>query len=75
MSEYEFARWSALIEAIDLIAEKCNDIGVDFYSDEGLEYIKPLIIQRYLDERTDTLVNKILISKTIESQHFLSKSA
>jgi hypothetical protein len=68
ISNYEFARWAALIEAIDLIADKCEEIGIDFESDEALEYIKPLQIQRFIDERTDQLSGKITRSQSIESQ-------
>lgn len=74
MAAQEFARWAALIEAVDLIAEKCEDLGIDFYGDEGLEYIKPLTIQRFIDERTDQLTGKIALSKKVESQRYMSST-
>jgi hypothetical protein len=66
MSTYEFARWAALIEAVDIIAEKCADRGIDFNSNEGMRYIKPLDIQDYVDNRTDTLLMKIQTARGIE---------
>jgi len=66
ISTYEFARWAALLEAVDLIAEKCNDKGIDFNSNEGMKYIKPLDIQDYVDNRTDTLLMKIQTARGIE---------
>ena len=63
---YEFARWAALLEAVNIIAEKCEDRGIDFNSAEGMKYIKPLDIQDYVDNRTDTLVMKIKTARDIE---------
>jgi len=68
ISLYEFARWSALLEAVDIIAEKCEDRGIDFDSSEGMKYIKPLDIQDYVDNRTDALVMKIKTARNIEKQ-------
>ena len=33
---YEFARWAALLEAVDIIAEKCEDRGINFDGVEGI---------------------------------------
>lgn len=66
ISLYEFARWAALLEAVDLIAEKCEDRGIDFDSPEGIKYIKPLDIQDYVNNRTDTLMMKIKTAREIE---------
>ena len=68
ISLYEFSRWAALLEAVDIIAEKCEDRGIDFDSPEGMKYIKPLDIQDYVDNRTDALVMKIKTARTIEKQ-------
>jgi hypothetical protein len=66
ISLYEFSRWTALIEAVDLIAEKCEDRGIDFDGREGLKYIKPLDILDYVDKRADALQTKFKISREIE---------
>jgi len=66
ITSYEFARWAALLEAVDIIAEKCEDRGIDFNSNEGMKYIKPLDIQDYVDNRTDTLLMKIQTARCIE---------
>ncbi len=66
ISMYEFARWAALLEAVEIIAEKCEDRGIDFDSPEGIKYIKPLDIQDYVNNRTDTLVMKIKTARNIE---------
>lgn len=63
---YEFARWAALLEAVNIIAEKCEDRGIDFNSPAGMKYIKPLDIQDYVDNRTDTLIMKIKTARDIE---------
>lgn len=74
ISLYEFARWAALLEAVDIIAEKCEDKGVDFDSPAGMKYIKPLDIQDYVDSRTDTLVMKIKTARNIEKNLYNIKS-
>jgi hypothetical protein len=66
MSLYEFSRWASLIEAVDIIAEKCKDRGIDFDSSEGIKYIKPLDIQDYVDNRADMLYNKIKTARDLE---------
>lgn len=66
ITEYEFARWAALLEAVNIIADKCEDRGIDFDSPSGMKYIKPLDIQDYVDLRTDTLLMKIKTAREIE---------
>lgn len=67
ISLYEFTRWASLLEAVDIIAEKCEDRGINFDSDEGIKYIKPLDIQDYVNTRTDTLLMKIKTARNIEN--------
>ncbi len=74
ISLYEFARWAALLEAVEIIAEKCEDRGIDFDSTEGMKYIKPLDIQDYVDNRTDALLMKIKTARNIEKSLFNIKS-
>jgi len=66
MSVYELARWASLMEAVDLIADKCEDRGIDFNSPVGSKYIKPLDIQDYVNSRTDSMVNTINRARDIE---------
>ncbi len=63
---YEFARWAALLEAVEIIAEKCEDRGIDFDGPGGMKFIKPLDIQDYVNNRTDTLMMKIKTAREIE---------
>lgn len=63
---YEFARWAALLEAVEIIAEKCEDRGIDFDGPTGMKFIKPLDIQDYVNNRTDTLMMKIKTAREIE---------
>ena len=55
MSVYELCRWASLKDAIDIIAEKCEDKKLDF-DDFDLE---PLKILKYVDSATDILYNKM----------------
>lgn len=63
---YEFARWAALLEAVEIIAEKCEDRGINFDGPEGIKFIKPLDIQDYVNNRTDALLMKIKTAREIE---------
>jgi len=63
---YEFARWAALLEAVEIIAAKCKDRGIDFDGPMGMKFIKPLDIQDYVNNRTDTLMMKIKTAREIE---------
>jgi hypothetical protein len=63
---YEFSRWAALLEAVNIIADKCEDRGINFDSQEGMKYIKPLDIQDYVNVRTDALMIKIKTAREIE---------
>lgn len=71
MSVYELARWASLMEAVDLIADKCEDRGIDFNSTLGGKYIKPLDIQDYVDGRTDSMVNTINRARDIERFRYI----
>lgn len=55
MSVYELCRWASLKDAIDIIAEKCEEKKIDF-EDFDLE---PLKILKYVDSATDVLYNKV----------------
>ena len=55
MFVYELCRWASLKDAIDIIAEKCEDKKLDF-DDFDLE---PLKILKYVDSATDILYNKM----------------
>lgn len=56
LSTYSLCRWSALKDAVDIIAEKCEEKKVDFETFD----IKPLDILKYVDTATDDLYNKVL---------------
>jgi hypothetical protein len=66
MSLYEFARWVSLYEAVDIIANKCEQKGIDFQSDHALKFIKPLDIQDYIDTRTDSVQMMIVKAREFE---------
>lgn len=54
LSKVEYARWLCLIEAIDLIEKKAQDLKSDMVSDDF--WIKPLAFQKYIDQRFETMV-------------------
>lgn len=54
LSKVEYARWLCLIEAIDLIERKAQDLKSDMIGDDF--WIKPLAFQKYIDQRLETMV-------------------
>jgi len=64
MSLYELCRWASLKEAIDIIADKCDDRDLDFYSFE----LKPLDLLKYVDSMTDELYHKVLEQEQPETE-------
>lgn len=56
MSEYEVSRWMCLIEAVDVIDTKARQLGV---KGQGINWVKPIAIQKYIDERTESMLFEI----------------
>lgn len=55
MSLYELCRWASLKEAVDIVADKCDERKIDFQTFE----LKPLDLLKYVDSMTDDLYNKV----------------
>jgi len=53
MSVYEMSRWMSLIEAVDIISDKCKTLDMN---DKDHSWIKPIAIQKYVDERTEGIL-------------------
>jgi len=56
MSEYEICRWMCLIEAVDIIEKKSSQLGA---KGDGINWVKPIAIQKYIDERTESMLFEI----------------
>ena len=53
MSHYEVCRWFSLIEAVDIISQKCDQMGA---GGDSINWVKPIAIQKYIDERTEGML-------------------
>ena len=56
MSQDEVARWCCLVEAVDIIDKKGSQMGIDLKKNN---WVKPIAIQKYIDERFDTMIEEI----------------
>lgn len=56
MNSDEIARWSCLIEAVDIISEKGAQMKMDMTKNN---WVKPIAIQKYIDDRLDTMIEEI----------------
>lgn len=59
MNLYELCRWASLKEAIDIVADKCEERKIDFATFE----LKPLDLLKYVDSMTDVFYNRVLNEK------------
>jgi len=56
MSLYELCRWASLKDAVDIVADKCEEKKIDFNDFD----LKPLDLLKFVDMMTDELYNKVL---------------
>lgn len=54
MERIEYARWLCLIEAIDLVDRKAQELNTDLSSNDF--WVKPLSFQKYIDQRLETMI-------------------
>jgi hypothetical protein len=54
----EYARWLCLIEAIDYIDKKCEDMGENI---EEIDWVKPIAFQKYIDERFHSMKHDLTV--------------
>jgi len=62
MSAYNMARWLLLVESIDIISRKAEKMKVDL--DDYKQWVKPLAMQKYVNERTNSMVADVVVSET-----------
>ncbi len=65
MTLYEFARWNCLMEAVAIIGEKCESYSSKVA--KPVNWIKPIPIQKYIDERTLSMLFEIVTERNIRS--------
>ena len=60
MSQYELGRWFCLIEAIDIIDKKADQIKKvhpeSVEANKDYNWVKPIALQKYVDERTGSML-------------------
>jgi hypothetical protein len=62
MSFYELSRWMALIEGVEHVSKKCDQLNIPVSSNT---WIKPNALQKYIDERTESMLFEITNNDTI----------
>tara|TARA_B100001057_G_scaffold421539_1_gene442541 strand:+ start:300 stop:572 length:273 start_codon:yes stop_codon:yes gene_type:complete len=65
MSHYELCRWFSLLEAVDIIDKKCETLGKD---SDDINWVKPIAIQKYIDERTESMLFELKSDLEAEEQ-------
>jgi len=57
MTLYTMARWAALIRGIEVIDKKAAQLKINLENDKS--WVKPLALQKYIDEETPSVVAEI----------------
>jgi len=64
MSLYEYSRWGALIEAVGVIGNHIDSNGHPSIKDPN--WVKPIAIQKYIDERTPSMLHENAVDREIK---------
>ena len=56
MTKSELARWMCLIESIDLIEKKCDEMNVNMSENF---WIQPIALQKYMESRFETMLDEV----------------
>jgi hypothetical protein len=59
MDLYALCRWASLKDAVDIVAEKCEEKKIDFTTFD----LKPADLLKYVDIMTDNLYYKVINEK------------
>jgi len=58
----ELARWACLLEGIDFISKRSGELGIE---DTNLDWIKPIALQKYIDERFEAMKHDLTVEKML----------
>jgi hypothetical protein len=58
----ELTRWACLIEGIEQVSKKYEELGESMETDD---WIKPLAFQKYLDERFHSMKHDLTVEATL----------
>ena len=57
MTIYSMARWSILIEGVQLIEKKAKQLKIDL--NKNKTWLKPLALQKYIEEETPSMIARV----------------
>ncbi len=60
MSVSELARWACLLEGIEFISKRSEELGIE---DTNVDWIKPIALQKYIDERFEAMKHDLTVEK------------
>jgi len=58
----ELARWACLLEGIEFISKRSGELGIE---DDNLDWVKPLPLQKYIDERFEAMKHDLTVEKML----------
>lgn len=54
----ELTRWACLIEGVEQVSAKCEQLGISNNNDD---WVKPLAFQKYIDERFHSMKHDLTV--------------
>jgi len=54
----ELTRWACLIEGVEQVSAKCEQLGISKNNDD---WVKPLAFQKYIDERFHSMKHDLTV--------------
>lgn len=58
----ELSRWACLIEGIEQVSKKYDDLGESMETDD---WVKPLAFQKYIEERFHSMKHDLTVEATL----------
>lgn len=58
----ELARWACLLEGVEKVAQKYEELGESMDTDE---WVKPLAFQKYIDERFHSMKHDLTVEASL----------
>lgn len=67
MSVFELSRWYAIVDAVNIIGDECDERGIKFNDVK----LSPLVIEKYIESTCDIFAQKIIDEKNNKERNHI----
>jgi hypothetical protein len=71
MTLFELSRWCALMEGVNIIADKCDERGQDF----NMLELEPLSLRKYVESTCDIICRQMKLQQERDKKHHNQRKA